>query len=197
MARPPRTIQQGITYHCYSLCHNKQDFLSSSVGKHIFIESVRMCQEKYNFELSATEIVDNHIHLVIKTLENEGTISRIMQYIKARIAEKYNKFMNKSGAFWNGRYKCKIIEEADDPEEYLLSLLCYVAYNPVRKKMCIDPRESFIGFINCYLIEGYQAPVKITLHSFFCKLGNTFDECVRKFMLYEEAYLKRLALNFP
>ena len=194
MARQLRTILQGVTYHCYSKCHDNQNLLLSALGQKLFIEAIQMCQEKYNFELVGSEIVDNHVHLVIKTLENGETISRIMQYIKARIAEKYNKFMERGGAFWIARFGCKIVEESDDPEEYLPRLLWYVAYNPVRKQMCSDPRESRIGFINCYLTENYKSPVKITLHPFFYSLGKTFDECVRKFLLYEEAYLKRLAV---
>ena len=192
MARQLRTILQEVTYHCYSKCHDNQDFLLTSLGQHCFIEAVKMCQEKYNFELNGTELAANHMHLVIRTLENEETISRIMQYIKARIAEKYNKVINRRGAFWIGRFGSQIVEMSNNPVLYLLWLLWYVAYNPVRKKLCSDPRESDIRFINCYLKEDYQAPIKITLHAFFYTLGNTFDECVKKFLQYEELYLKRL-----
>ena len=196
MPRQLRTIQQEVTYHCYSRCHDKKDLLHSKVSQQFFIAAIQMAQEMYNFELSAVETVDNHFHLVIRTLEDAETISRIMQYIKARTAEMYNKFMDRSGAFWNGRFGCKIIEESSDPEEYWAWLSWYVAYNAVRKKLCIDPRESNMKFINCYLIEGYKLPVKITLHPFFYKLGNTFDECAGRFLLYEEAYLKKLVIPF-
>lgn len=91
MPRPLRKIIQGTTYHCYTRCHGKRELLKSSYGRRFFVEAVTMCQEKYHFDLIAAEIVSNHIHLVIKTVENEETISRIMQYIKARIAEKYNR----------------------------------------------------------------------------------------------------------
>ena len=194
MARQLRIMIQEVTYHCYSKCHDNQNFLQSSLGKQCFIEAVQMCQEKYNFELNGCELAANHMHLVIRTLENGETISRIMQYIKARIGEKYNKIMYRRGAFWIGRFGCQIVEMSNNPVLYLLWLLWYVAYNPVRKKLCSDPRKSDIGFINCYLTEGYQAPVKITLHPFFYTLGKTFDECVRKFLQYEELYLQRLAV---
>jgi REP element-mobilizing transposase RayT len=78
-----------------------------------------MCQEEYVFELIAAEIVANHIHLIIRICEDKETISHIMQYIKARIAEKYNRAMNKTGAFWNERFGSTVIEEADNPEGYL------------------------------------------------------------------------------
>ena len=117
-----------------------------------------------------------------------------MQFIKARIAEKYNKSMNQTGAFWNERFGSTIIEDYDNHEEYLLWLLWYIGYNPVRKGLSKDTRNNDIGFINQYLKEDAEIPVKITLHKYFCNLGNSFAECVDKFLFYEDAYRKRLAV---
>ena len=196
MAKPLRNIAQGSTHHVYTRCHGKRNLLLGKYGKKYFIESIRECQEKYDFELIAAEIVANHIHLVIKTIYDKQTISRIMQYIKARIAEKYNRAMGTTGAFWNERFKSSVIEEADKPEEYLLGLLWSIGYNPVRKGLSRDPRKNDIGFINCYLDKNHVAPVRITLHGFFNKLGNTFEERVKRFLFYEDAYLMRVAVYF-
>lgn len=196
MPRPAREILQGVTYHCSTRCHGRKNLFHSSYVKKYFIDAIIMCQNKYKFELIAAEPVGNHIHLVIKTLENNETISSIMQYIKARIAEKYNKSTGETGSFWNERFGSEIIEKSDNPEEYLLWLLWYIGYNPVRKKLSRNPRENYMGFINCYLYENYNINVKITLHEFFRELGGTFEDCVKKFILYEDAYLKRLALYF-
>ncbi len=194
MPRPLRTIAQGVTYHCYTRCHGKRDLLKSRYGRRHFIEAVQMCQGKYVFELIAAETVANHIHLLIKTVEDEETISRIMQYIKARIAEKYNRATGETGTFWNERFGSTIIEESDNPEQYLLWLLWYIGYNPVRKGLSHDPRKNEIGFINCYLDENFNSQIKFTLHEYFYNLGNSFSIRVKRFLEYEEAYLKRLAL---
>jgi REP element-mobilizing transposase RayT len=196
MSHPLRKIVQGITYHVYSRCRGKQNLLRSKYCKKYLIEAILMCQKKYNFELTAAEPVGNHIHLIIKTLENEETISRIMQYIKARVAEKYNRGTGETGPFWNERFGCSIIEEADNPENYLLWLLWYIGYNPVKKRLSSDPRKNEIGFINCYLLKDYKTTVRITLHQFFNELADTFEECVKRFLLYEEAYLKRISVYF-
>ncbi len=153
-----------------------------------------MCQEKYGFELVAAEIVANHIHLVIKTLENKETISLIMQFIKARMAEKYNRATGETGPFWNERFGSTIIEDSDNPEEYLLWLLWYIGYNPVRKGLSGNPRKNEIGFINCYLDENFVSPLLFTLHEYFHSLGRNFTERAEKFLFYEDAYLKSLAL---
>ncbi len=196
MPRPIRRIIQGATYHCYTRCHGKRELLKSRYGRRFFIESVKMCQDKYMFDLVAAEIVSNHIHLVIKTVEDEETISRIMQYIKARIAEKYNRSRRESGPFWNERFGSSVIEESKDPEQYLLWLLWYIGYNPVRKGLSANPRKNEIGFINCYLVKDYNAPVRISLHLYFQRLGDSFDECVARFLDYEVLYLKRIAFYF-
>lgn len=196
MPRKIRIIGQGLTHHCFTRCHGKRNLLMGKYGKKYFIESVLMCQEKYDFELVAAEIVANHIHLVIRTKEDKETISLIMQYIKSRIAEKYNRAMSTSGSFWNERFESKVIEESENPEQYLFWLLWYIGFNPVRKGLTRDPRNNDIGFINCYITEDFEAPVKITLHPYFIKLGETFGDCVKKLLFYEDAYRKRIAVIF-
>lgn len=194
MPRPLRTIAHGVTYHCFTRCRGKRDLLKSRYGKRHFIESIQMCQEKYNFELIAAETVANHIHLIIKTIDKGETISLIMQFIKARMAEKYNRATGETGPFWNERFGSTIIEESDNPENYLLWLLWYIGYNPVRKGLSRDPRENEIGFINFYLDENYKSPLRFTQHKYYHRLGDNFRERVERFLYYEDAYRKRLAL---
>jgi REP element-mobilizing transposase RayT len=157
-----------------------------------------MSQEKYVYKLTAVEIVGNHFHLGIIPLQDEAPVSLIMQYIKARTAEKFNRATGRKGPFWNERYGCSIVDESDNPETYTPWLTWYIAYNPVRAGLSHDPRDNYIGFINCYLKEDYELPVpiKITLHPYFMSLGDTFSERMEKFLLYEEAYRKRLAIYF-
>lgn len=194
MPRQLRKVGQGQTHHCFTRCHGRKNLLHGKYGKIYFIEAIKECQKKYEFQLIAAEIVSNHIHLIIKTINGEETISRVMQFIKARIAEKYNRSMDTTGAFWNERFGSTIIEESNNPDDYLLWLLWYIGYNPVRKGLSRDPRNNEIGFINCYLSENFQAPINITLHPIFYSLGKTFHECVLKFLLYEDAYRKRISV---
>jgi len=104
--------------------------------------------------------------------------------------------MGQTGTFWNERFGSTVIEEGENPEKYLLWLLWYIGYNPVRKGLSRNPRMNEIGFINCYLDQDHVPPVKITLHHFFNALGDTFEVRVKRFLFYEDAYLKRLAVYF-
>lgn len=196
MPRQARKTIQGVTYHCFSRCHGKKNLLKGSFGKRIFIDAVNMCHEKYDFELIAAETVGNHIHILIKTIEDSESISRIMQYIKARIAEKYNRSRGDTGPFWNERFGSTIIEESTNPDDYLLWLLWYIGYNPVRKGLSRNPRNTDIGFINFYLMNDTHVNLKFTKHQYFLDLGKTDAERINKFLIYEDIYLKRLSVYF-
>ena len=193
MPRPLRICEPQLTYHCYSRCIELRNMLSPDFVKEMAVESIEMALEKYSFELIHVEFVENHFHIVIKTLTKDHSISKIMQFIKARITEKYNRMHGRTGTLWNERFKCKIIEHSQDPQYYLLWLLWYIAYNPVRKRVIRDPRESAYGTIKVYLEEEFQPRLKITLHQYFIDLGNSFKERVNKFLEYEDLYRRYLA----
>ena len=123
MSKPLREILQEANYHCFSRCQGLNKLLLKKHAESSFIEAVKMCQNYYKFKLIAVEVRDNHFHLLIRTLKDEGTVDRIMQYIKARTAEKYNRAAKRKGPFWNERYKSTIIEKSENPKRYLSRLL--------------------------------------------------------------------------
>lgn len=187
-----RDVSQGMTHHTFSACHNWTTFFKWIHMKALVMESVRMAQKRYTFELIAIAVLKDHIHLIIKTQKGEASISTIMQYIKARTTEKYNRVAGRSGTLWNGRFKNVVIEKEPNPVEYLLYLIWYVAYNPVRNGEEENPRTSYAPFINCYLQENFVfKSADITLHHMFMKLGDKHEERVRKFLYYEQLYLSK------
>lgn len=133
MPKKLRETGQGLTHHCYTKCHGGQNFLQGESGRNLFHETVQMCRAKYEFELIAADIVYNQIHVVIKTIPGGGNISLIMQYIKSRIAEKYNRSMGTTGAFWNDRFKSTVIETTVNPGLYLHCLLWNMQINTQKK----------------------------------------------------------------
>lgn len=193
MARKLRICAPGLTYHVMSRCIESSEKMKRDSVKNIMEEVINMALSKYAFEFISYTILSNHFHFTIKTVENGATISRIMQYIKARVAQRYNKMMNRIGPFWNERFKDIIIEHSDDPESHFFNNLWYQAFNSVRKGYVSDPRKYRYSSINAYLDENYQSTIKITLHPFFLALGDTFSERVKKFLVYEERYRKRMA----
>ena len=193
MPRPLRTIKENVTYHITSRCSEWRPMMHEESFRGLFLEVVAQTKKKYRFEVNQYEIMDNHIHLVIHTLPGEAPISRIVQYIKSRFAEKFNKITRKIGPFWNERYGSSIIQESSNPQRYLLWLLWYLAYNSVRKKFTNDPRDYLYGGINAYLGNKHWFPVRITLHKYFRELGDNITDCIEVLLEYETAYRKRLS----
>jgi len=160
--------------------------------KDLMLNVINMALVKYEFEMIEYTIMNNHFHFYIKTHKNGETISRIMQFIKSQFARRYNRLMDRTGPFWNERFSDTIIELTENPEQTFWDVFMYIAYNPVRSKYVIDPRQYSYGSFRSYLDEKYISPVPITLHEFFRKLGNTFHERVKKLLEIEEVYCTKL-----
>ena len=148
--------------------------------------------EKYTFELISYSIIDNHFHFKIKTVRDGETISRIMQFNKSQFARRYNRMMDRTGPFWNERFTNLIIEQTENPVQTFWNVFFYVGYNPVRSKYVNDPRNYIYGGFRAYVDKEYVPPVPITLSEYFLKLGETFDERVKKLLEYEDQYRKRI-----
>lgn len=194
MGRLLREQITGSTYHVYSRCIDKQNLMKEDRIKDLMIQVVKETQEKYNFELNAFEILDNHFHFLIKVTNSTDTISKILQRIKSVFARRYNKLHDRSGPFWNERFGSSIVEKATIPFLYFFNIICYMAYNSVKMKLVDDPRNYKYSSINCYLDENYKCQLKITLHKYFLELGRNFNERVEKFLEFEKIYLEKLNL---
>mgnify|MGYP006308112493 CR=1 FL=1 len=197
MPRPPRSKIQGITHHVYSRCIEKKALLLSHSAASMLEQVIVDTQEKYDFDLTAYQIMDNHFHFIIKTKKGEASISRIMQYIKARFAERYNSLHNRTGPFWNERFKDQVIEFSDNQLIYLIWLICYLAYNPVVKGLVKDPRDWRWGSFNFYMDAKYKGRVKVVVHEYLFILGgDTFEERRKQMLYYEDMYRKRRGILF-
>ncbi|MCX7680319.1 MAG: transposase [Spirochaetes bacterium] len=194
MPRPSRIQKPNLTYHVVSQCLEWRDMIAEEYLKELFLSVLRRSKQKYRYKLVGYCIMPNHIHLLIRTVDGGTPISRIVQYIKARFAELYNKLFTRSGPFWHGRYKDTIIERAAQAFHYLLWLLWYIAFNPVREKLCQNPLQYRFSSIRAYLEKDADVGVQIDHHCFFEQLGYSFAERVRKLLQYEEIYRKRYSI---
>jgi hypothetical protein len=77
----------------------------------------------------------NHYHLVIET--PEPTLSRGMKWMNGKYAQWFNRRHGRCGHLFQGRFKGFLVEK----ESYLLTLIQYVALNPVRAGMVERPEQ--------------------------------------------------------
>ena len=89
-----------------------------------------------------------------------------------------------------------VIDHAQDPVKYFMSLLWYLAYNAVKKGKVSDPRDYAFSSIKHYLYEKYIGKLKITLHEFFLNLSDKFTECLEVLLEMEREYKQILASSY-
>lgn len=93
-------------------------------------------KNEHNITILAYCIMNNHMHLLIKT--NEITnLSKYMLRLNTIYGKYYNKKYNRVGYVFRNRYK----SEAIYTEEYLYNCIDYIYNNPVVAGICIHPWE--------------------------------------------------------
>ena len=110
MPYPERDNEVGLTHHIWSRCRQWKNLLKDKKSKHMFVRIIKDALVKFEFELNAFCILDNHFHFLITTVNEHDTISLIMQYIKMRVARNWNIMNNDFGVFWNERFGSRIID---------------------------------------------------------------------------------------
>lgn len=126
MPRIARDYNKLKVYHTIIRGIDKQDIFYSEKDRIKFIEIIKDMKEKYNYELYAYCLMDNHVHLVIYDKNEE--ISKIMQSIEVRYVVYFNKKYDRIGHLFQDRFFSKKVEE----REYLKNLCRYIHQNPLK-----------------------------------------------------------------
>ena len=141
----------GYTYHVSTRCVDQTYLLHKEELKEIAIKVIEKAKKKYDFSCFGFTIMDNHIHMIIFT-PNEDNISIIMQVINKNIATQCNKFLNRTGHFWGARFHSTLIES----EEQLINTLVYLNLNPVKAGLVYDPKDWEWSSYNTYVNNSLQ-----------------------------------------
>lgn len=126
MTRPWRIEFEGAYYHILSRGNERRNIFKDSDDRVSFLETLGKMSERFEVEIYAYVLMDNHYHLILKT--NKPNISRSMQWFGTTYTRQYNIKHKRSGHLFQGRFKNFLIEN----DEYLLHLSCYIHRNPLR-----------------------------------------------------------------
>ena len=143
-------------YHAFARINRQEFIFKDNEIKDMFLEVLKAAKKKYNFIIYHFCIMDNHIHLIIKTLRN-NSLSEIMQWILSRFAVKFNKLKGYHGHVWYDRFKSKIIRTYSQ----FLKVFEYISNNPVKAGMVENAEDYFysgITFIKNKVFEIINPP---------------------------------------
>lgn len=177
MSRPLRIQYPDAFYHVMNRGQNRRCIFVTDAHRELFLELLADIHKRYNVEVHAYCLMDNHYHLLLHT--PQPNLSRVMQHLDGVYTQKFNLNTKRDGALFRGRFKSILIEA----ENYLLQLSRYIHLNPVTAKICDHPDaykwSSFPAYLN-------QVEKPIWLYRDECLSRCSEDFSVRKYQEYVE-----------
>lgn len=132
MSRNNRIVYPGAIYHITQRGNNKDYIFQIEKHKGFLIKQIKEYNIRFDFQLLAYTLMDNHYHLLIKT--NDDPISEIMFFINNTISKYLARELNRTGHIFQDRFHCELV----DNQAYLIWVLRYIHRNPIRAHICED-----------------------------------------------------------
>jgi putative transposase len=126
----------GMICHLTHRCHDRSFLFKFACDRSAYREALRLASKEFRVSLLNFSITSNHIHQLAFEAE-EGSISRMMQKIEGAFASAYNRRKHRSGAFWEDRYHCTMVENGD----HLWNCFEYIDLNMVRAHVVSHPSD--------------------------------------------------------
>ena len=109
-------------------CVLKHDAAGSAV------QSTLLMYAKDRYFLHEWVVMPNHVHALLTPRENQS-LAKIMQSIKGHSARQIHLAIGGEGRLWQPDYFDRLIRD----EEHFEKVCKYIAWNPVKAKLCNDP----------------------------------------------------------
>ena len=146
MPRTAREISESNIYHVILRGINQQNIFEDDEDKKKFLFILRETKELCGYELYAFALMNNHVHLLIKT--GNAPLEEIFKRIGGKYVYWYNLKYQRSGHLFQDRFKSEPVED----DEYLLTVICYIHYNPLRAGLCDSLNYKYSSYAD-YLFE--------------------------------------------
>jgi len=189
MARRPRIEFEGAFYHVLTRGNQKQKIFLEEKDFSKYLQILIDYKKRYRFLLYAYVLMPNHVHLLVET--KDVPLSRILQGINQRYTMYFNWKYDTVGHLFQGRYKAILC----DKDEYLLNLIKYIHYNPVRAGIVNSLEKYFWSSHGNYLKTKPAGSVdtQLIFPIFSEKLGQA-RRLYQKFM-EDEVFISKEELN--
>ena len=134
MARALRIQIAGGIFHVWSRGNRRQAIYVDDADRERFLALLLEVARRFGWIIHGYVLLDNHYHLIVET-PREGTLSRGMQRLNGVYAQYFNRRHCLDGHLFQGRYGSRQITTS----EQLVTLLRYLAWNPVQAGLCAGP----------------------------------------------------------
>lgn len=135
MYRDPVVLAAETMNHVTQHATGVDCFCLDDFDRNAAVDIVARTVKRYQLVLIDYCVMTNHVHLLL--LAPNGNLPRAMQYLWARLAERYNRRHDRKGHLVRARYGAKPVKD----EEQYLSTRAYIAMNPVKAGLCERPEQ--------------------------------------------------------
>lgn len=125
MARRPRLLFKGASYHVMSRGNRKGTIFRGDVDRLNFLERLSQARERYHVRWRSFVIMDTHYHLLAET--PHGNLSEVMKFVNGVFTQDWNRRRRTTGHVFEGRFTSILIESG----QYMRNVYRYIALNPV------------------------------------------------------------------
>lgn len=144
MPRKSRTISSTGIYHIILRSVNQHIIFEEDADYQKFLYILSDCKSKYDIDIYAYCLMDNHIHLLLYS--NQDTLSSFFQSLGTRFVRWYNTKYCRSGHLFQDRFHSSVIEN----NTHYLSTLFYIHNNPVKANICQNQSEYYWSSYNAF-----------------------------------------------
>jgi REP-associated tyrosine transposase len=136
MARPPRLEFSGAVYHVVARGNERRPVFWDDDDREQYLRRLIHYRNKFGFSLLAYCLMDNHVHLAIRT--GDEPLSRTMAGLQSSFSQWFNRNHRRPGHLFQRRYKAFLVQK----DRYLLALVRYIHENPVEAGVAEEHSEA-------------------------------------------------------
>jgi len=152
MPRPLRVEYENAWYHVMNRGANRQAIYKNNSHRNLFYTILSEVAERFNMEIHAFCLMDNHYHLLVRT--PYGNLARAMRHLDGVYTQRFNRLDVRDGPLFRGRYKAILIES----DSYLLQVSRYIHLNPIEARLCKNPYDYIWSSYRSYVNEKLSIP---------------------------------------
>ena len=185
MSTPKLIWYEGAIYHITTRGNHRNDIFRDEEDFKAYLACLQEALVYYshlNYELVVYCLMDNHVHLIIKT--GKEPLTRIM----TRINSIYTKYFNKKYNYIGHLFQAKYFSELMESDEQILETSRYVHLNPVKALMVSKPEEYQWSNYRVFIGEKckLENPEIVLSYFKYCDRHKLYKEFVEKKLIIDE-----------
>jgi len=164
MSRAWRIEYEGALYHLLSRGNEGRKIFQDDADRRKFLVTVGELSERFDLDIYAYVLMDNHYHLLVKT--HQANLKKAMHWFGTTYTQRFNWRHSRSGHLFQGRYKSIIVQN----DAYMLRLSFYIHRNPLRAGI-VDRLADYSWSSYLAYAYGHKAPEWLKTDMLLSQLG--------------------------